>query len=178
MAAFTERELRAAFRDSSSLVESSAQGALTRINLVKNVFTMYNGAPRESGQVRTDKAEHSPWQTMAVNAYIAPPDRSIQGSGHGPHIKVSADQLHVRDSARNPRAPIAWTEEKQHLADQQCSPACIACSVAHKTGDILCRHRIPARQDPMGKKFHMTAAPGDAGHSLRLDLICCFEFGN
>ncbi|KAL1440472.1 hypothetical protein MTO96_009406 [Rhipicephalus appendiculatus] len=79
MAAFTERELRAALLESSGLVESSTQGDLTRSNLVKNVFTMSTACQERVVKYAQIRQITLRGKKIEVSAYITTPDRAIQG---------------------------------------------------------------------------------------------------
>ncbi|KAL1442611.1 hypothetical protein MTO96_046336 [Rhipicephalus appendiculatus] len=111
MAAFTERELRAALLQCSGLVESSTQGDLTRTNLVKNVFTMSTACQERVVKYAQIRQITLRGKKIEVNAYIAPP-----GSSHSRHhissLQRRIPQEVLRELRRsNPRLPIVQARD-------------------------------------------------------------------
>ncbi|KAH7943474.1 hypothetical protein HPB52_008881 [Rhipicephalus sanguineus] len=170
MAAFTERELRAALLESSGLVESCTQGDLTRTNLVKNVFTMSTACHERVAKYAQIRQITLRGKKIEVNAYIAPPDRAIQGIIYRAYNGESPQEI-LRELRRsNPLLPIVQARDMgrtsksvliHFMSDtlpesvkffgsvfgvysfrpKQCSPICIACGGDHRTGDRLCRRK-------------------------------------
>lgn len=111
MAAFTERELRAALLESSGLVESCTQGDLTRTNLVKNVFTMSTACHERVAKYAQIRQITLRGKKIEVNAYIAPPDRAIQGIIYRAYNGESPQEI-LRELRRsNPLLPIVQARD-------------------------------------------------------------------
>ncbi|KAH6929866.1 hypothetical protein HPB50_006429 [Hyalomma asiaticum] len=111
MAAFTERELRAALLDSSGLTESNTQGDLTRTNLLKNVFTMSTACQERVIKYAQIRQITLRGKKIEIQAYIAPPDRAIQGIIYRAHNGESPQEI-LRELRRsNPLVPIVQARD-------------------------------------------------------------------
>ncbi|KAH6929745.1 hypothetical protein HPB50_005517 [Hyalomma asiaticum] len=111
MAAFTERELRAALLDSSGLTESNTQGDLTRTNLLKNVFTMSTACQERVVKYAQIRQITLRGKKIEIQGYIAPPDRAIQGIIYRAYNGESPQEILRELRLSNPLLPIVQARD-------------------------------------------------------------------
>lgn len=97
--------------ENRGIVDPNTQGDLTRANLLKNVFTISMACQERVAKYAQVRQVTLREKKIEVHAYVAPPDRAIQGTNYRAYNGESLQEILRELRLSNPLLPIVHASD-------------------------------------------------------------------